>query len=101
MLFAAFRFIAFVEGLTTIALFFVAMPIKYMLDNPVWVQIFGPLHGYAFLLYFAAMLLLMRNAPWTGGDIVRGALASLVPFGTFLNDRAIKRRWAEAQAGSV
>ena len=45
MLFTAFRIVAIVEGITTLALFFVAMPIKYMLHDPLWVQIVGPLHG--------------------------------------------------------
>lgn len=98
MLFTAFRIAAIVEGITTLALFFVAMPIKYMLHDPLWVQIVGPLHGYAFLLYIALMAVLMRKAPWTNADVVRASLASLIPFGTFLNDGAIKRRWQTAQA---
>ena len=91
-LFALFRVIAVIEGVTTLLLFLVAMPIKYGLDDASWVRLMGPLHGYAFLVYIALMLVVMRGPFWQGRDLTRAALASLVPFGTFLNDPHLKRR---------
>ncbi|NVK45601.1 MAG: DUF3817 domain-containing protein [Rhodobacteraceae bacterium] len=91
-LFALFRVIAVIEGVTTLLLFLVAMPIKYGLDDASWVKLMGPLHGYAFLVYIALMLVVMRGPFWRARDLTRAALASLVPFGTFLNDPHLKRR---------
>jgi integral membrane protein len=90
-----FRRIAFVEGVTTLLLFFVAMPVKYLLDDPLWVQIMGPVHGYAFLAYLAAMIWALRGRGWSAGDWTRTTLASFVPFGTFLNDPFLRRREAQ------
>lgn len=91
-LYTLFRQIAFVEGVTTILLFFVAMPIKYGLGDPLWVQIIGPIHGYAFVAYLVMMVVALRGLGWPAGDWARTALASLVPLGTFLNDPFLKRR---------
>ena len=40
--------IAFLEGLTLIALVCVAMPLKYWAGMPQAVSIIGPIHGVAF-----------------------------------------------------
>ena len=38
-----------VEGISTLGLFFVAMPMKYMYDQPMAVTIAGMVHGFLFL----------------------------------------------------
>jgi integral membrane protein len=93
-MFGLFRLVALIEGVTTLVLFFVAMPIKYGLDNPSWVQLWGPIHGYAFVAYIGLMVLVLRGRGWGAGDWMRTTFASFVPFGTFLNDGFLKRRWA-------
>ncbi len=89
-----FRYVALVEGITTIALFLIAMPVKYLLGNPVLVPPVGMTHGIAFLVYLLAMIVCL---PGKGLGVVgwlRVFVASLFPFGTFLNDPYIKRREA-------
>lgn len=93
-LFGLFRLVAVVEGVTTILLFFVAMPVKYLAGDASWVQVMGPVHGYAFVAYLALMVLALRGRGWSGGDWMRTAFASFVPFGTFVNDPFLKRRRA-------
>lgn len=99
-LFDLFRLVAAVEGITTILLFFVAMPVKYLAGDPSWVRVIGPVHGYAFLAYLALMALALRGRGWSGGDWMRTAFASFVPFGTFLNDPFLKRRRAAEGANA-
>lgn len=96
-LFRLFRLVAFVEGITTLVLFFVAMPIKYGLGNPGWVQLWGPIHGYAFLAYLVLMVLALRGRGWGRAGWQRTTLASFYPFGTFLNNSFLQRRWAETR----
>lgn len=100
-LFDLFRLVAVVEGVTTILLFFVAMPVKYLADDPSWVQVTGPVHGYAFLAYLALMVLALRGRGWSGSDWLRTAFASFVPFGTFLNDPFLQRRRAAEGADAA
>lgn len=97
-LFPLFRVTALIEGITTILLFCVAMPIKYAMDDPSWVAVIGPVHGYAFLAYIVIMLVALRGPGWTGWDMARAGVASLIPFGTFLNDPYLVRRRAEIVA---
>jgi integral membrane protein len=94
-----FRFIALIEGLTTIGLFLIAMPLKYIWHNPALVPPLGMAHGVAFLAYIAVMLMTLPMRGFGMGGWLRTALAALIPFGTFLNDPYLHRRQlAHAQA---
>ena len=87
-----FRGVAFVEGVTTLALFLVAMPIKYLAGNPEPVRITGWIHGIAFIAYVLTMGIALRGRGWTAWDLARTFAAALVPFGTFANDRFLRER---------
>lgn len=89
-----FRAIALVEGLTTLALFCVAMPLKYWAGNPVLVPPVGLTHGFAWLAYVAAMVVCLPGKGFTLWEVVRTFIAALFPFGTFLNDGMIRRKQA-------
>ena len=41
--------LAFSDGIALLALVFVAVPLKYLLDQPLGVKLLGPLHGTLFL----------------------------------------------------
>lgn len=87
-----FRQVAFVEGVTTLILFLVAMPIKYIAGNPGPVTVTGWIHGVAFLAYLVMMVVALRGRGWTWTEWARTFAASLVPFGTFANDAFLKQR---------
>jgi integral membrane protein len=86
-----FRAVALFEGITTLLLFLVAMPVKYWFGNPVLVPPVGMTHGIAFLGYIGVMpiALLGRRAGVLGW--LRTFAAAFVPFGTFLNDSFLQR----------
>ena|SRR5688572_2574785 len=87
-----FRLVALVEGITTLALFFIAMPLKYVWGNPMLVPPVGLIHGIAFLVYIGAMLIVLRKHGFATGEWVRTTVAAFIPFGTFLNDPMLKRK---------
>lgn len=89
-----FRAVALVEGVTTLALFLVAMPLKYWGDNPVLVPPVGMAHGVAWLAYMLAMVVCLPGRGLSTLDVLRTFVAGLVPFGTFLNDHLIRRKLA-------
>jgi integral membrane protein len=82
-----FKIIALCEGISLLALLFIAMPFKYLLDNPEPVRIVGMAHGLLFVGYIiiAILLKILDNWEWKKLGIV--SLASVVPFGTFYVDR--------------
>jgi integral membrane protein len=86
-----FRKIALIEGITTLFLFFVAMPAKYLAGQPALVPPAGWLHGVAFIVYVVAMVAALRQRHVGARGWLRTFAAALVPFGTFVNDPWLKR----------
>lgn len=97
-MFRTFRIIALVEGVTTLALFLVAMPLKYVFDMPGLVPPVGMIHGWAFIAYIVAMVFALWGKGFTPLEWARTTLASFFPFGTFLNDPFLKRKEARLTA---
>lgn len=87
-----FRIVGVVEGLTTIALFLVAMPLKYFFDFPALIRPVGMTHGFAWLAYLGAMVVCLPGKGFSFWQWIRTFIAALFPFGTFLNDPMIRAR---------
>jgi integral membrane protein len=81
--------IGIVEGISALLLFFVAMPMKYMLDMPLAVKYTGWAHGVLFMLYIGALLHAAFAYRWSMLKIAMGFVASVVPFGTFIFDAKV------------
>lgn len=81
-----FRNIAFAEGVSFVALVFIAMPLKYLAKIPIAVTIAGSLHGLLFISFIKLAWDLKvegdKSAIWFG----KAFLASVLPFGTFYMD---------------
>jgi len=86
-----FRKVALAEGVSTLALFLVAMPLKYIVGWDALIFPVGMTHGVLFIAYLLAMGpgLWGRRAGVTGW--LRTFVAAFFPFGTFLNDPFLKR----------
>jgi integral membrane protein len=87
-----FRYIGLLEGITTLALFLVAMPAKYWFGFPQLVPPVGLIHGVAFILYLLAMVICLWGRGFSGWEWARTTLAAFFPFGTFINDGLLKRK---------
>ena len=93
-----FRLIALVEGVSTVLLFLVAMPLKYFAGWPHLVPPVGMTHGILWIVYTAAIPICLIGRGFSILDMIRAFLAGLIPLGTFLNDGAIKRVAMRRQA---
>lgn len=87
-----FRYIGVAEGITTLALFLVAMPAKYWFGYADLVPSVGLIHGVAFIAYILAMMVCLWGRGFSGWEWTRTTLAAFFPFGTFLNDPLLKRK---------
>jgi len=85
-----FRLIALLEGLSFIILLFIAMPIKYMLGEPMAVKIVGMAHGGLFLLFIYLLFVSAKEYKWKFSFISMAFIASLLPFGTFYLEKKLK-----------
>lgn len=83
---SVFRIVALLEGLSYILLLFVAVPIKYMLNDPSYVKMLGMPHGILFVAYIALAFLLKSDFKWRQKTFGFVLLASIIPFATFYVD---------------
>jgi len=84
------RVIGFLEGLSLLFLFFVAMPMKYYLNNPIASKIMGPIHGILFILFIFNTLSVGIEHKWKFATTTWKVLvACIIPFGTFYIDKKI------------
>jgi integral membrane protein len=88
------RAVGFVEGISALILFFVAMPLKYLSGIPdtgktavLWV---GSIHGGLFILYALVTIWAWYRGHLTTRLLGLAAIASIVPFGPFVIDRRLK-----------
>ena len=82
-----YRLTAFLEGVSYILLLFIAVPIKYLLNEALFVKIFGMPHGILFILYILFSIIAKIKYNWNFRKFLVISIASLVPFGTFYIDK--------------
>ena len=85
-----FRLIAFLEGISLLILVFIAMPIKYGLDDPSVVKMVGQAHGILFLLFILLAIKVSIEQEWRFKTTTwKVLISSFIPFGTFYIDKHI------------
>lgn len=85
-----FRFISAIEGLSYLLLVFIAMPIKYIGENPYPVKIFGMLHGVLFIIFMISLFEAKIRKSWDVGFVFQLFVLSLIPFGAFFIEKKVK-----------
>ncbi len=85
------RLIGFIEGISFLVLLGIAMPLKYAAGLPMAVKYVGWAHGGLFLLFLLALAQAAAETNLGFKKLVGAFIASLVPFGTFVLDRQLKR----------
>lgn len=78
-----FRWIANLEGISFLVLLLIAMPLKYIWQQPWLVQQVGMAHGVLFVGYIIAVLAVRKELSWTNKQTLLAMFLSFVPFGTF------------------
>ena len=86
-----FKIVSLLEGLSYILLLFVAVPIKYIQNNPEYVKMLGMPHGLLFVLYIVLAIMLKYELEWKGKDFFMVCLLSILPFGTFFVGKYLKK----------
>lgn len=87
------RLFGFLEGVSLLVLVFIAVPVKYLFQNPELVKSMGPIHGALFLLFVFNALRVGVEQQWKFTETTWKVLvACLIPFGTFFIDYKILRK---------
>jgi len=82
-----FKQIALLEGVSLLLLIFFAMPMKYVIDEPIYVRVIGMIHGVLFIIYILWAVILKFKENWEWSKFLIICTASVIPFGTFYIDR--------------
>ncbi len=85
------RKIGFAEGVSLLVLFFIAMPLKYIWNQPGAVKIIGWIHGGLFVLFMLLALRVYHQKAWPFKKLATAFVAAFLPFGTFVFDKTLKK----------
>jgi integral membrane protein len=88
-----FRLIALAEGISFL-LFAITMPLKRIYEMPEPNKIVGYIHGGLFIVYIIWALLCYTKLKWSFLNLIKVAVASLLPFGTFILDHLFLKKEA-------
>ena len=91
------RYIGLIEGVSSLLLFFVAMPLKYLNDMPRAVTVVGTIHGVLFILYMLALGQTMIQLKHSLGWAAKVLIAAIFPFGPFFIEPALRREQAKLE----
>jgi len=79
-----FKWVSYTEAISTLVLFGIAVPMKWIWDMPNAVRIPGLIHGILFIAYCILLVVISYREKWTLKLIIFGFIASLIPFGPFV-----------------
>jgi len=86
-----FQQIALWEAISTVILFFVAMPLKYFADVPEAVRLAGSIHGFLVVIFVILLIMCWQTYNWTFGRVVKYLVLSVIPIVSFWIERDLKR----------
>ena len=69
------------------------MPLKYIWEKPEAVSVVGLIHGWLFVFYLALLYWQNLRKKWERNDNVWSVVAAFLPFGTFIADSRIYRKY--------
>lgn len=104
-----FRIIALWEAVSTLILFFIAMPIKYILPNFIevpeeirmgTVRIAGSIHGFLVVLFVVLLLVCWREYRWKFSKVLTYFFVSLIPIVSFWVEIDLKKEIKALQSST-
>ena len=84
------RKVGLLEGISLLVLLFIAMPLKYIWDQPMAVKVVGWIHGALFVVFMLLVLRVYDQRNWPFKKVILAFLAAFLPFGTFVFDKQLK-----------
>jgi len=81
----------YLEGTSYLLLLGIAMPLKYWLGIPEAVKYIGMAHGILFIAYIVILMGTANKVRMPLWGMPMGVIASLLPFGPFIFDSALRK----------
>ena len=84
-----YRVFAYVTGVLLVVLVLVAMPLKYLADEPEMVHVVGVTHGWVYMGYVVAAVVLAYQLRWSLLRTLLVVVAGTVPLASFVAERKV------------
>ena len=82
-----FNIAGIAETCSTICLYFIAMPLKYLGENEILVEIIGPIHGFLWIVYIGLLGMGWKQKKWNIRAVITGGVLSILPGGPIWLER--------------
>lgn len=92
-----FRVMALIAGVLSLLLWFVYLPVKYLLDNPdllsnvMWIPM---AHGYLYPVYVLTAIQFAAKAKWSLMRMLSLILAGTLPIASIVAERRVVRTYS-------
>ena len=81
------KWVGYIESGSFLILLLIAMPLKYLANDPSAVKVVGAAHGFLWIVYLLALLHATIDKKWGIKYAVAGFIASVIPLGPLFYDR--------------
>ena len=92
-----YRFMALVAGVMSLLLWFVDLPVVYLLNNPEWKEAIAWIpfvHGWIYALYVLVAIQFSVKARWPMKKIIWLILAGTLPIASIAAERRVVRQYS-------
>ncbi len=92
-----YRFMALVAGVMSLLLWFVDLPVVYLLNNPEWKEAVAWIpfvHGWIYALYVLVAIQFSVKARWPMKKIIWLILAGTLPIASIAAERRVVRQYS-------
>jgi len=86
-----FQQVALWEAISTVVLFFVAMPLKYLADIPEAVRVAGSIHGFLVVIFVILLIMCWQTYNWKFSRVIKYFVLSLIPIVSFWVEKDVKK----------
>ena len=85
------RLNGYVEAISMLLLIGLAMPVKYLLGEPILVRYIGSAHGILFIWYVVFLALTVKRNPMPWWAFPLGLVGAVIPAGPFIFEALLAR----------
>ena len=82
-----FRWILLLEGYSLLAMFFIAMPLRWWTGEHMYVRVTGTIHGILFLIFLYMLIQIALEYSWKWKKVVLALILGSLPFGSFVFEK--------------
>ncbi len=93
-----YRVLAIMVGVGLLILTAIGMPLQYLANSKIVVEIVGPIHGFLYIVYLATGFDLARRGRWTLFQLAQVILAGLVPLLAFYVEHKVTQRYKDVES---